>query len=263
MDRIIILLIRRDYKVLQSFIYDNQFLDNDITNLLLLLTMSTNYNLLDDEQLYILYGLLFMKGININVIPYYDFILDITIKNKLIRSNQLIFTMKQFNTMKDNIFDIISRFRNSNGTIKKYITDSFSIKQFCDFVNEDLYRLVNSFQVLRLGDNIGNQHNIYSQEITDRIKCIVNIFGLNILKFIGVNIISNSQFNTFTFKEKNKYYRHCITKLNTSIYKLLTLFKEYGIVTTKLKSMNKAIDNIIHNNIDKIGKSIGDYLRKS
>ena len=67
----------------------------------------------------------------------------------------------------------------------------------------------------------------YKQELLDRLTLIVKYFGIIYLSSIGVDIITESEFNAMRYNESIKYYFRCIKKIrkNFSIY--LKLYRNY------------------------------------
>ena len=76
-----------------------------------------------------------------------------------------------------------------------------------------------------------------SLEIEDRLKSIVNLFGLHALRKCNIKIISSNCFDDLKYRKKVKYYEICINKL----FRYICIIKSSYL---KYKTMKSAMDNI-------------------
>lgn len=122
------------------------------------------------------------------------------------------------NEMKHKLYEIIS---------------SYNDKYFCN----NIYK--NKNKILALNESI----NWHSMEIENRLRLIVEKFGLIFLRSIKVNIISNVEFNKMVYSEKVKYYKLCICKLQKFYKKFNFLLEQKELIDNEMCKLDLYFEN--------------------
>lgn len=141
-------------------------------------------------------------------------------------------------------YELFKLFENCNGTISKLLNNINDMKYMFDNkiilqnnINK-INRIIDSFDDKKFIFSINNFNNfskvnidnikiINSNEIINRLFCLINTFGINPLKKINIDIINIKEFNQFNYINKIKYYQNCIEKISQFSIKLKNNFCLY------------------------------------
>jgi hypothetical protein len=92
--------------------------------------------------------------------------------------------------------------------------------------------------------NNNNSKYIQETEILNRLVSLKNIISVDILKHLGVNLITFDIFDTYSHVEKFEYYRSCIDKINLSIKNILEIIDVYMALEKEIKYCNDIVKNL-------------------
>ena len=148
-------------------------------------------------------------------------------------------------------------------------------KSFINILKNDIYNITLSFIDPKFTDNLllsrynlidenfdkSHWENVNEKEMLERLSYLVNTFSLNTLKFMGLRIVTNNQFEHMSYMEKCEYYRSCIRLINESMIHLTEIAKnnekneknfnnfKRTIMKAMMHTNSKTVNNIIYSNI--------------
>lgn len=161
--------------------------------------------------------------------------------------------LNKFINYYDNLSNSLNQINCINNQIDKIYKNQIDNKT--EFLKE-LYKKFCSIFELNYGKVFIKQlystnettHIIHSKEILNRIKILIKIFPLKILSNIGINIITQNEFNLYTYSEKVLYFDSIYKKLNLFFNKYQNEFNNIKYNNNKIKNIIK-IDSNIYNDI--------------
>ncbi len=215
MEDIIKSLVKKEYSNLGTIILNEQIENNDLLNLAYVFYRMHIMKYLNDSQIFIFFYLI--KDRLIDVGDFETDVLDPSSK----------YTSKFLQIKKDlwktncGIDEVISKLNNSDGN-KKF--SGLTRDTFYKYITGELNELVRSFahnrftNLLMLGDTQDkNWLVIHENQIRERLQLVVKTFGIKLLKFLDIPIITNDVFYSFSFNDKVDYYKKCVTKMISAI----------------------------------------------
>jgi hypothetical protein len=162
--------------------------------------------------------------------------------------NKINLKIKIINNHIDNIKHILQKHNiidfNNYNEIKNIIinnilpkllanTDNNVLLKYVDFDNSNFMKVYCN----QLGKfyNLFNEQNqnyksIFTDEILIRLKNLLSFFGLELFKKIGINIITNIEFNNYSDKEKIKFFITILVKLMTFFNNLVHHINSFNIL---------------------------------
>jgi hypothetical protein len=96
-----------------------------------------------------------------------------------------------------------------------------------------------------------DDNNIIKNDIKERLKSLLKIFGINLFSSLSIPIISNTDFESFNSKQIIGYLALIFDKFNELLNYTIKIFENYRIVCNQLDGLlNPKIIKINSSNID-------------
>jgi len=238
MDEIIISIIKKNYKSLESVVNGKDIDHKAILHLFFYMYVNKYIN---DDQAFIIFYMVVDKHVPAADMMYlYRSFPKALISSKLFN---FLKVKKDLICINIGINEVIGRLKGSTG-IKRF--DDLTIGNFHDTINGDLVRVIISFTDISFIEHTSSISidkerwmNIQEDEMIHRLSLLMNLFGQDIVGFMNVPIINNTTFQTFSFEEKVLYYKKCISNLINSINTL----KEMSARQRKMECINSSFEH--------------------
>lgn len=206
--------------------------------------------------------------IKISQLNFYSFdntlnILKVIDKNKFKMSHKLLSLKYNSDMFSEKIALYKNIFMKSDGKINCVDINNISHNEFGDFVNGNFSDTIHAFDEkkfinsLKMSSFITNNSTvtedtwnaINTYEITERLILMVEMFGLELLKYCKIKLITLNTFNNMSFNDKVKYYMKCCKKLSNKLMEIkadIIIYKSMEEIYNKMISLeyNKLKDEI-------------------
>lgn len=111
--------------------------------------------------------------------------------------------------------------------------------------------------------NIEEMIIINSEEMVNRLEQLVKLIGVRILKFIGIEILSASQFYDLSYADKVNYFSLCCRCINCKFNEIIVDYHGYVDLIDVISRLSIFATNKTNNNLKKdIIEECGVFLRE-
>jgi uncharacterized protein (UPF0332 family) len=212
--------------------------------------MGTN-DVITDEKLFIITGIFLRKTIKLTDL---NLINKINLQPKKYKLTvELLATLQSYYNTKHKLNIIVNKLKDTTGSIKKYFKGDIIVDKLKNIIDNNISQIIFSFNEHKfmnaLSESIQSNkimwERIYTIEMTNRLKALVTIFGLNTLKFMGVTPMINSEFNNMSYSDKTSYFKNSIENVDASIKYIKFNIKKYDKLEVVTYNLNERIKILI------------------
>lgn len=283
METVIKLIIKKDFNKLDDILRDINN-DNHIINLIYFLLGNINNNFFCDDNFLIIFNLILRHNNNFLKSNDFDNILKKLNSEGLSKSVKLLENNKNLEHSQSFLLRFLDLCKQGGTGLKRLldndvcleitfpkliqkITDVMKPLSDIDYINT--LKLDNK-ALEKKNIDIDTYQNIQSVEMKNRLLEIINFFGINLLRFMNIRIITNIDFIHYTYNNKVKYYIECIEYINKTvesynkIFKLYLHFKEevdnisYIILKDNKENVSDKIYDKYYNNLS---EALDDFMK--
>ncbi|QKF93684.1 hypothetical protein QKU48_gp0226 [Fadolivirus algeromassiliense] len=251
MDKIIIFLVKKNFTDIEHIITNSEISKSEYINLVYFIFFQYTNNKFNDVSVFVLLFLLLLKYkiLHINDIQNIQLLIKWHRENKYTKNYtyKFIETNHHLSIVENNLFEIISMYKDLNPKIFKNLKEKNYLDEFRNIIKNTIRPLINSFNdnfiIANRPDNKDKQKydyfiNLVSNEILVRLKNFVKIFGVKLLEKTGVKIITSIDFESMNINERIEYYNHCLTKINDVISSIEYLYIGRDRIKTIIDDFN-------------------------
>lgn len=254
--------IQKKYNDYIKIIESTDFSMDELKNIYHFFLWMMSHNYITDNDFYIYMSAIIQSKIKrtdyneiINNIPSdslnnvemnYNFFIHYKKSSKCIKKYNMSYKLIRINeihhVIKLRLIIIILNFMNANGEIQKYM-HNITLNKFYDIINTKIIPLIKYYEepeyIKKIQTACKNDMHRYNKNIEKRLIYLVNCIGVNLLKFMGVKIITNHKYKKLSYKMKVLYYKSCLV----SIYKFIECINvDYSDLKKTEVEINKIVD---------------------
>lgn len=235
MDVLIMNLIKKKFKEVETIIISGEIPSDQYNKIIQYIIYQYIHKKVDDVCLFVMLYLTIIKYkiINIRNIINIQYLLEWHRNNNYVKryTYKFIEPYNHLVIIEDKLLQILSIYNKSNGGLIK-TKKQYTIDEFKDNIIKVIKPLINSFDDNFLGNQVDKNNKkkydeyveLYTSEITNRLRYLIKHFGFHLLEKNSVKIISNEDFMYMKFNEKVDYYNDCVYKMREIIFSIEQLY---------------------------------------
>nr|QBK88753.1 MAG: hypothetical protein LCMiAC01_04350 [Mimivirus LCMiAC01] len=262
MDIAIKYVIQKKYNDYIKIIESTDFSIDELKNIYHFFLWMMSHNYMTDNDVYICLGAIIQRKIKrtdydeiINNIPSdalnnvemnYNFITHYKKSLKSIKKYDMSYKLIRINeihhVIKLRLIIVILNFINATGIIQKNMYN-ITLNKFYDIINTKIIPLIEYYKdpgyIKQIQTACKKDMHKCKKNIQKRLIYLVNYIGVDLLKFMGVRVITNRKYIKLSYKMKVFYYKSCII----SIYKFIECINvDYSDLKKTEIEINKIVD---------------------